>query len=61
MSNIPTMQPHPSVSAELSDEKRGNNTKRHLQQTSTLLNIIESNNLLNDNTCYAELGAGKGC
>lgn len=55
------MPSHPSVSTELSNEQRGNNTIRHLQQTSSLLNIIEANNLLNDNTCFAELGAGKGC
>ncbi|XP_075982064.1 tRNA:m(4)X modification enzyme TRM13 homolog [Anticarsia gemmatalis] len=61
--NITTEPEHPihsSVLQEFSESDRAESSLRHLRQVSSLLWLAETEGLVADNTCYVELGAGKG-
>ncbi|KAI8440739.1 LOW QUALITY PROTEIN: hypothetical protein MSG28_009078 [Choristoneura fumiferana] len=59
-----TMEPpqpiHHTVAGEFAEPDRTESSLRHLRQTSALLWLAEREGLVQDNTCYVELGAGKG-
>ncbi|CAG9128538.1 unnamed protein product [Plutella xylostella] len=61
--NIETLPPrdiHPVVLPEFSEPDRTEASRRHLRQASRLLRLLEDEGLVQDHTCYVELGAGKG-
>lgn len=61
--HITTAQEHPihsTVMEEFSESDRAESSLRHLRQVSSLLWLVEDEGLVSDNTCYVELGAGKG-
>lgn len=61
--HIETLEEHPiheMVLEEFSEPDRTETSRRHLRQASSLLWLIEKEKLVNNNTCYVELGAGKG-
>ncbi|XP_045504885.1 tRNA:m(4)X modification enzyme TRM13 homolog isoform X2 [Colias croceus] len=51
---------HTAVQEEWQTEGRTESSLRHLRQASRLMFLIEDESLVQDNTCYVELGAGKG-
>lgn len=51
---------HRTVMEEFSERDRAESSLRHLRQVSSLLWLAEEEGLVADNTCYVELGAGKG-
>ncbi|XP_038219039.1 tRNA:m(4)X modification enzyme TRM13 homolog isoform X2 [Zerene cesonia] len=51
---------HPAVKEEWQTDGRTESSLRHLRQASRLMYLIEEESLVHDNTCYVELGAGKG-
>ncbi|KAG6448492.1 hypothetical protein O3G_MSEX005517 [Manduca sexta] len=51
---------HTTVLEEFNEPNRTESSLRHLRQVSSLLWLIENEGLVSDNTCYVELGAGKG-
>ncbi|XP_072945447.1 tRNA:m(4)X modification enzyme TRM13 homolog [Epargyreus clarus] len=51
---------HEVVLEEFNEERRAESSLRHLRQVSSLLHLMEAEGLVQDNTCYVELGAGKG-
>ncbi|KAJ8721126.1 hypothetical protein PYW08_006591 [Mythimna loreyi] len=51
---------HSSVMEEFSESDRAESSLRHLRQVSSLLWLTEGEGLVAPNTCYVELGAGKG-
>ena len=51
---------HDTVMEEFSESDRAESSLRHLRQVSNLLWLAEEEGLVADNTCYVELGAGKG-
>lgn len=51
---------HEILKEELNNPDYGDNRKKHLLQASSILGILQSYNLLRDNTCFVEFGAGKG-
>lgn len=53
-------KPHFLVSEQLSVNTCGKQTRKHLLQVSSLLNILEREQFFRDNTNFVELGAGKG-
>ncbi|KAH8383828.1 hypothetical protein KR009_010721, partial [Drosophila setifemur] len=60
-SSIKEMQSeHASLKEELSREDYGQEARRQLIQSSSLLGILEGDNQLTDHTSYVEMGAGKG-
>lgn len=48
------------VEEELKKPEYGPKTKKHLNQASSLVGIMEKYELIEPGTCYVELGAGKG-
>ncbi|XP_052749861.1 tRNA:m(4)X modification enzyme TRM13 homolog isoform X2 [Galleria mellonella] len=61
--NIATFPEHPihaAVQADFNESNRTESSRRHLRQVSSLLWIVEEEGLAGDQTCYVELGAGKG-
>lgn len=51
---------HETVLPEFNEPERTESSRRHLRQVSSLLWLIQQEGLVNDCTCYVELGAGKG-
>ncbi|KAJ0172458.1 hypothetical protein K1T71_011597 [Dendrolimus kikuchii] len=51
---------HKTVLPEFNEEERTESSRRHLRQASSLLWLIQREGLVEDCTCYVELGAGKG-
>jgi tRNA:m4X modification enzyme len=50
---------HEVLAEELANEEYGNEKRRHLVQTSSILGILKSENLLKPKTSFIEYGAGK--
>lgn len=50
---------HPVLAEELSNETYGNEKRRHLQQTSSILGIMNESGFLKSKTFFIEYGAGK--
>ncbi|XP_034836362.1 tRNA:m(4)X modification enzyme TRM13 homolog [Maniola hyperantus] len=56
-----TDQPiHSAVLPEFNEAGRTESSLRHLRQASSLLHVVEEEELVANNTAYVELGAGKG-
>ncbi|XP_059481646.1 tRNA:m(4)X modification enzyme TRM13 homolog isoform X2 [Neocloeon triangulifer] len=51
---------HPSLAEEIKRPDIGAPALKHLLQNSTLISLMEDENLLKDNSCFVEMGAGKG-
>ncbi|XP_076248541.1 tRNA:m(4)X modification enzyme TRM13 homolog isoform X2 [Calliopsis andreniformis] len=51
---------HEILRDKLKDESCGKIVKKHLLQSSSLLSHLEQADLVQDNTCFIEFGAGKG-
>lgn len=51
---------HKVLDEEIKKEIYGDDKLRHLIQTSSILGILEDNKLFTTNTCFIDLGAGKG-
>lgn len=51
---------HDILSAELENKEYGNETRKHLLQTSSILGCLEHLGMLKDSTSFIEFGAGKG-
>ncbi|XP_060810999.1 tRNA:m(4)X modification enzyme TRM13 homolog [Bombus pascuorum] len=51
---------HPILKDKINNNSCGKNIKKHLLQNSSLLSHLERVNLIKDNTCFIEFGAGKG-
>ncbi|XP_049697531.2 tRNA:m(4)X modification enzyme TRM13 homolog [Helicoverpa armigera] len=51
---------HSAVMPEFAEGDRAESSLRHLRQVSSLLWLTEQEGLVADDTCYVELGAGKG-
>ncbi|XP_014210472.1 tRNA:m(4)X modification enzyme TRM13 homolog [Copidosoma floridanum] len=51
---------HKVLEEELNDPIYGNEAKRHLLQTASLLGHLAQANLICENTCFIEFGAGRG-
>ncbi|XP_050682846.1 tRNA:m(4)X modification enzyme TRM13 homolog isoform X2 [Leptidea sinapis] len=51
---------HSVLREEYMQNGRTESSLRHLRQVSQLMWIVEDEGLVNNNTCYVELGAGKG-
>ncbi|XP_028035654.1 tRNA:m(4)X modification enzyme TRM13 homolog isoform X1 [Bombyx mandarina] len=58
--SIPERVIHAAVAPEFNETDRQESSRRHLRQTSSLLWLVEEENLVDNETCYVELGAGKG-
>ncbi|CAH2088410.1 unnamed protein product [Euphydryas editha] len=57
---FPEQPIHTAVLDEFNEPGRTESSLRHLRQASQLLHIVENEQLVQPNTCYVELGAGKG-
>lgn len=57
---FPEQPIHTTVLDEFNEPGRTESSLRHLRQASQLLHIVENEQLCKPNTCYVELGAGKG-
>lgn len=51
---------HPILKDKINNNSCGKTIKKHLLQNSSLLSHLERVNLIKDNTCFIEFGAGKG-
>lgn len=51
---------HMAVQDEFNESHRAESSLRHLRQASQLLWLAEDEGLVEDRTCFVELGAGKG-
>lgn len=51
---------HEVLEKELSNPVNGSEAKRHLIQTASLLGHLAQADLLQDDTCFIEFGAGRG-
>jgi hypothetical protein len=51
---------HNILDEELQRPDLGAPARKHLVQNSSLLALMQDKNLLSRNTCYLEMGAGKG-
>ncbi|XP_030758310.1 tRNA:m(4)X modification enzyme TRM13 homolog isoform X1 [Sitophilus oryzae] len=51
---------HDSLREELSKPEYGDKTKKHLRQVSSILGLLNNFELIQDNSCYIEFGAGRG-
>ncbi|KAF3421481.1 hypothetical protein E2986_05528 [Frieseomelitta varia] len=51
---------HQILKDKIDDNSCGKSTKKHLLQNSSLLSHLEHANLVKDDTCFIEFGAGKG-
>lgn len=56
----PPTSHHAVVEDSISEASRTDSSRRHLRQASRLMQLAEQVGLVNDSTCYVELGAGKG-
>jgi len=45
---------------EIESPMNGNEARRHLKQTSSILHMLEKGNLFKPQTCFIEFGSGKG-
>jgi tRNA:m4X modification enzyme len=54
------IQAHPVLENEINRPDLGAPALKHLLQNSSLISLMESHGLLKDNTCFVEMGAGKG-
>lgn len=52
-------QSHKSLESELSSDNCGEERKKHLAQTSSILGIMQSEDFFQPQTCFIEYGAGK--
>ncbi|CAH0718872.1 unnamed protein product, partial [Brenthis ino] len=57
---LPEKPIHACVREEFNEVGRTESSLRHLRQASQLLHLLEEEQLVAKNTCYVELGAGKG-
>ena len=55
-----TILRHNVLEDKLNDETSGNKIRKHLLQNASLLGHLEQANLVQDDTCFIEFGAGKG-
>lgn len=55
-----TVLQHDTFKAILNNKTYGNNTRKHLVQSASLLGHLEQAGLVQDDTCFIEFGAGKG-
>jgi Methyltransferase TRM13 len=53
-------QAHPVLEEEIKRPELGAPALKHLLQNSSLISLMEDRGLLKDNTCFVEMGAGKG-
>ncbi|KAM3955457.1 tRNA:m(4)X modification enzyme TRM13 homolog [Aphomia sociella] len=60
VTTFPEQPIHSAVLDDFNEENRTESSRRHIRQASSLLWIMEKEGLVQDNTCYIELGAGKG-
>ncbi|XP_059062379.1 tRNA:m(4)X modification enzyme TRM13 homolog [Achroia grisella] len=60
ITTFPEYPIHSVVLADFNESNRTESSRRHLRQVSSLLWIIEKEELVQDQACYVELGAGKG-
>lgn len=51
---------HEVLEKELSNPINGSEARRHLLQTASLLGHLSHANLVHENTCFIEFGAGRG-
>ncbi|XP_058790637.1 tRNA:m(4)X modification enzyme TRM13 homolog [Phymastichus coffea] len=51
---------HEVLEQELKNPINGREAKRHLKQTASLLGHLKQANLIHENTCFIEFGAGRG-
>lgn len=51
---------HEVLTEELNNPTYGHAARRHLLQNSSLLGHLENSQLIQDNTCFIEFGAGRG-
>lgn len=51
---------HEVLKDKINDDSCGRAVKKHLLQNSSLLSHLELANLVKENTCFIEFGAGKG-
>ncbi|XP_013144151.1 PREDICTED: tRNA:m(4)X modification enzyme TRM13 homolog, partial [Papilio polytes] len=58
--NAPEMPIHSAVLEEFTRVGRTESSLRHLRQASSILHLVEAEGLVQEGTCYVELGAGKG-
>ncbi|XP_012055860.1 PREDICTED: tRNA:m(4)X modification enzyme TRM13 homolog [Atta cephalotes] len=54
-----TILRHNVLEDKLNDETSGNKVRKHLLQNASLLGHLEQANLVQDDTCFIEFGAGK--
>ncbi|CAH2263296.1 jg16106 [Pararge aegeria aegeria] len=57
---LPEQPIHSAVLPEFSEAGRTESSRRHLRQASSLMRLVEEEQLVADRTAYVELGAGKG-
>lgn len=57
---LPEKPIHACIREEFNEVGRTESSLRHLRQASQLLHLLEEEQLVTKNTCYVELGAGKG-
>ena len=60
ITTLPEKAIHSSVLEDFQMAGRTESSLRHLRQASRLLHLLEEEQLVDDNTCFVELGAGKG-
>ncbi|KPJ11079.1 tRNA guanosine-2'-O-methyltransferase TRM13-like [Papilio machaon] len=58
--SAPDMAIHSAVLEEFTTAGRTESSLRHLRQASSILHLVEAEGLVQEGTCYVELGAGKG-
>lgn len=51
---------HDIVEEELNKPEYGERTKKHLIQTSSILGNLQKHQLIQNDSCFVEFGAGKG-
>ena len=51
---------HPALGSEMLRTDIGDSVMKHLAQNSSLLSLLEENNLFRDSTCFIEFGSGRG-
>lgn len=51
---------HEAMTSILQSSDQGNNAKKHLIQIASLLAHLQQTDLLREDTCFVDFGAGKG-
>lgn len=51
---------HDALEVELNKAEYGDKRKKHLIQASSILGLLHIYNLIQNDTCFVEFGAGKG-